>query len=80
MSARSVTDWLDPRLALAADLARRETPPERRAEGELSLGIDLGTSDVVSMLVDADARPVAVRLDWADVVRDGVVWDFFGAV
>jgi ethanolamine utilization protein EutJ len=32
------------------------------------------------MLVDADARPVAVRLDWADVVRDGVVWDFFGAV
>ena len=23
---------------------------------------------------------MAVRLDWADVVRDGVVWDFFGAV
>jgi ethanolamine utilization protein EutJ len=80
MSARSVTDWLDPRLALAAALAHRETPPERRVEGELSLGIDLGTSDVVSMLVDAAANPVAVCLDWADVVRDGVVWDFFGAV
>ncbi|MDR2787846.1 MAG: ethanolamine utilization protein EutJ, partial [Candidatus Accumulibacter sp.] len=79
MSARDVTDWLDPRLARAAALARRESAPEPRAEGHLSLGIDLGTSDIVSMLVDDDARPVAVCLDWADVVRDGVVWDFFGA-
>ncbi|MDR0577127.1 MAG: ethanolamine utilization protein EutJ [Candidatus Accumulibacter sp.] len=77
MSARSVADWLDPRLDLAAALANREARP---AAGGLSLGIDLGTSDVVSMLVDADARPVAVCLDWADVVRDGIVWDFFGAV
>lgn len=23
---------------------------------------------------------MAVCLDWADVVRDGIVWDFFGAV
>jgi ethanolamine utilization protein EutJ len=81
MNTRGVTDWLDPRLARAAALARRKTPPERySAGGNLSLGIDLGTSDVVSMLVDADAMPVAVCLDWADVVRDGVVWDFFGAV
>ncbi len=27
-----------------------------------------------------DGQPVAVCLDWADVVRDGIVWDFFGAV
>ncbi|MDR0378718.1 MAG: ethanolamine utilization protein EutJ [Candidatus Accumulibacter sp.] len=83
MNARSVTDWLDPRLARAAELARQEAPARREgaeSSSKLSLGIDLGTSDVVSMLVDADAMPVAVCLDWADVVRDGVVWDFFGAV
>ena len=39
-----------------------------------------GTCDVVSMVVDRDGQPVAVCLDWADVVRDGIVWDFFGAV
>ena len=42
--------------------------------------MDLGTCDVVSMVVDRDGLPVAVCLDWADVVRDGIVWDFFGAV
>lgn len=46
----------------------------------LSLGIDLGTSNVVCMVVDKDGWPQAVRLDSADVVRDGVVYDFFGAV
>lgn len=44
------------------------------------LGVDLGTCDVVSMVVDRNGQPVAVCLDWADVVRDGIVWDFFGAV
>ena len=32
------------------------------------------------MVVDSEGQPVAVCLDWADVVRDGIVWDFFGAV
>ncbi|ELM6453056.1 ethanolamine utilization protein EutJ [Escherichia coli] len=49
-------------------------------ESPLWLGVDLGTCDVVSMVVDRDGQPVAVCLDWADVVRDGIVWDFFGAV
>ncbi len=75
-----ITDWLDPRLASAARLAGQGKPSSRKPAGSLVLGIDLGTSDVVSMLVDGEARPVAARLDWADVVRDGIVWDFFGAV
>ncbi|MDR2789243.1 MAG: ethanolamine utilization protein EutJ, partial [Candidatus Accumulibacter sp.] len=29
---------------------------------------------------DAEQQPVAVCLEWADVVRDGVVYDFCGAV
>ncbi len=46
----------------------------------LRLGIDLGTSNIVSMVLNEDLTPVAVLMDSADVVRDGIVWDFFGAV
>ncbi|ENO90115.1 ethanolamine utilization protein EutJ [Thauera linaloolentis] len=82
---RSIDDWLEPRLARAAALAASGEMVADAANGAapgtgLHLGIDLGTSDVVSMVLDAQGNPVAVRLDWADVVRDGVVWDFFGAV
>ncbi len=69
--------WLTPRLQKAAALCN-QTPAA--SDTPLWLGVDLGTCDVVSMVVDGNAQPVAVCLDWADVVRDGIVWDFFGAV
>ena len=69
--------WLSPRLQKAAALCNQAPAA---SESPLWLGIDLGTCDVVSMVVDRDGQPVAVCLDWADVVRDGIVWDFFGAV
>ncbi|MFH7126181.1 ethanolamine utilization protein EutJ [Klebsiella pneumoniae] len=65
--------WLSPRLQKAAALCNRAPAA---SESPLWLGIDLGTCDVVSMVVDCDGQPVAVCLDWADVVRDGIVWDF----
>lgn len=74
-----VEHWVFPRLASAAYcLANPSSSVD--IVSPLTLGIDLGTSSVVSMVIDAEARPVAVRLTWADVVRDGVVWDFAGAV
>lgn len=48
--------------------------------GPLQVGIDLGTADVVLMVLDARGVPVAAFLEWAEVVRDGVVVDFIGAV
>ncbi|OWY40292.1 ethanolamine utilization protein EutJ [Xenophilus sp. AP218F] len=60
--------------ALHGGEARRDAAPGMR------LGIDLGTSDVVSVAIAPDGEPLALCLDWADVVRDGVVWNFFGAV
>jgi ethanolamine utilization protein EutJ len=48
--------------------------------GPLHVGIDLGTADVVVMVLDDADRPVAAFLEWAEVVRDGVVVDFIGAV
>ncbi|NLA29680.1 MAG: ethanolamine utilization protein EutJ [Propionibacterium sp.] len=47
--------------------------------GELRLGIDLGTANIVVSVVDAQNRPVAG--DWlhSSVVRDGIVVDWLGA-
>ncbi len=74
---RDMDQWLNPRLDQAAELLAGTDMP---VSGELRLGIDLGTSDVVSIVVDAEDQPVGVQLEWADVVRDGIVWDYFGAV
>ena len=74
---RDMDLWLNPRLDRAAELLAGAAT---QGSGELRLGVDLGTSDVVSMVVDADDRPIGVQLEWADVVRDGIVWDYFGAV
>ncbi len=43
-------------------------------------GIDLGTADIVLVVLDENGHPVASFLEWAEVVRDGVVYDFIGAV
>ena len=43
-------------------------------------GIDLGTADIVLIVTDENGRPLAAFLEWAEVVRDGVVLDYWGAV
>ncbi len=70
-------DWLNGCLQRAAAIANDMTPA--KTSGSLRLGIDLGTSDVVSMALDENNNPVGVCLEWADVVRDGVVLNFYGA-
>lgn len=79
-SSPSLPNWLEPNLARAAALMNDAAPATVAPSEPLYLGIDLGTSDVVTMAVDAQGTPVAVCLEWADVVRDGVVLAFFEAV
>jgi len=43
------------------------------------VGVDLGTASIVAMLVDERGHPHAAFLEWARVVRDGVVVDYHGA-
>jgi len=74
----AVPGWLAERLNSAAGIVN--DPTQVHAPGVVRLGIDLGTSNVISMALDTDNRPVAVCLEWADVVRDGVVLNFYGAV
>ncbi len=74
----AVPGWLTKSLNRAAAIVNDPKPV--KPTGKLRFGVDLGTSDVVSMVLDEDDSPVAVCLEWADVVRDGVVLNFYGAV
>ena len=46
----------------------------------LKVGVDLGTAYTVLLALDEHDRPLAGGYEFADVVRDGVVVDFAGAV
>ncbi len=72
-----VPGWLTKNLGKAAKIVNVEK--EVPTKGKLKLGIDLGTSDVVSIVLDENNLPVGACLKWADVVRDGVVLNFHGA-
>ena len=48
--------------------------------GAWQAGIDLGTADIVVTVVDEQGEPLAAFMEWAEVVRDGVVVDYIGAV
>lgn len=74
MSRRTLPDTM-----AALDAAMVTTPldaPPTTVKG----GVDLGTAYVVLVALDADDRPLAAAYETADVVRDGVVTDFVGAV
>lgn len=43
-------------------------------------GVDLGTACVVMAVLDEDRKPVAGAYRYADVVRDGMVVDYIGAI
>jgi len=43
-------------------------------------GVDLGTACVVIAVLDEDFKPVAGAYKYADVVRDGMVVDYIGAI
>lgn len=60
-----------------ADLVRSGEVAE--AEGELRLGIDLGTANIVVSVVDSLDTPIAGGWIHSSVVRDGVVVDWAGA-
>lgn len=55
-----------------------DTP--QRVDGTLYTGVDLGTAFVVLAVVDEEGIPVAGAYEFADVVRDGMVVDYIGAV
>jgi ethanolamine utilization protein EutJ len=65
--------------AFLAEAAQRLRQPAPMREG-LRFGVDLGTATIVLSALDGEGRPVYWDFVRAQVVRDGVVVDFHGAV
>ncbi len=63
--------------AAASALAR---PQRIDAATPIRVGVDLGTACTVIVVTDEQGRPLAAANQFADVVRDGIVWDFAGAM
>ena len=55
-------------------------PLKEPVEGPLRVGVDLGTAYTVLCVLDADGNPVIGEYQFAQVVRDGLVVDYIGAV
>jgi ethanolamine utilization protein EutJ len=48
--------------------------------GSVHVGVDLGTAYTVLLVLDENYQPIAGEYEFAQVVRDGLVVDFIGAV
>ena len=55
--------------------ALEQVPP-----GPLKVGVDLGTAYLVLVVLDPDGQPLAGEYQFAQVVRDGLVVDYLGAI
>ncbi|GAA1542257.1 ethanolamine utilization protein EutJ [Nocardioides humi] len=76
-----MTSTLSPNLARLLEVADRATTDAPvTVTGPLRVGVDLGTAYTVIFVVDESGLPVAGAYRFADVVRDGVVLDYAGAV
>ncbi|MGF1681846.1 ethanolamine utilization protein EutJ [Photobacterium minamisatsumaniensis] len=73
----SLLEHVNQHLLLIDELVNDESPVS--APDQWYVGIDLGTADIQTVVIDGRGLPVAAFLDWADVVRDGVVVDYVGA-
>jgi len=87
----STTDLLD-RIGIEDYLARADgvilhrddsqaaDPLHKSPDGALRVGVDLGTAYLVLVVLAEDGTPLAGEWQFAQVVRDGLVVDYIGAV
>lgn len=54
--------------------------PIRTSNSEYFTGVDLGTACIVLTVMDKAGKPVAGAYQYANVVRDGMVVDYIGAI
>ena len=54
--------------------------PVRRDANRFKCGLDLGTAYIVLVVLDEDDSPIACEMQFASVIRDGVVVDYFGTL
>jgi ethanolamine utilization protein EutJ len=64
----------------AVVMAEREANRPNHYRGPVHVGVDLGTANTVLIVLDDQRQPLAGSYRFAQVVRDGLVVDFVGAV
>ncbi|MBK1624060.1 ethanolamine utilization protein EutJ [Afifella marina] len=57
-----------------------KAPARQGYKGRVHVGVDLGTAYTVLVVLDEDGQPLAGRYQFAQIVRDGLVVDFIGAM
>ena len=77
MSEKLTFDYCD---QMVADFEKVIQNPITDKSSVYYTGVDLGTACVVIAVLDENTRPVAGAYRYADVVRDGMVVDYIGAV
>lgn len=60
-------------------LAQRAITHTGVASGTLRVGVDLGTAFIVLVVIDDTQMPIAVEMEYAQVLKDGLVVDYKGA-
>lgn len=65
---------------LVAEFEAVINKPKKNSTRTLYTGVDLGTACIVLAVMDENYQPVAGAYRYADVVRDGMVVDYIGAI
>ena len=76
---QAVNPHADSILKKTASLLKHPAPI-RGYKGKIHVGVDLGTAYTVLVVLDEDYKPLTGRYQFAQIVRDGVIVDFIGAI
>ena len=68
------------RVMSGSDPWRADPDRARTYRNTVHVGVDLGTAYTVLIVLDEDRQPIAGTYQFAQIVRDGLVVDFVGAV
>ncbi|WP_432663247.1 ethanolamine utilization protein EutJ [Wukongibacter baidiensis] len=66
------------RLISKVENGLKKTGEFKRTE-DLLVGVDLGTAYIVLVVLDKDLNPIATEMQFAQVLKDGLVVDYIGA-
>jgi ethanolamine utilization protein EutJ len=83
MISMGVRERVNPNLLTVLEKANRTFNRPLALEpylGKVHVGVDLGTAYTVMVVLDDQFQPLAGRYQFAQIVRDGLVVDFIGAI
>ncbi len=80
MDRSALNDYLGRASVLIHRLGDPPPDPLPVPEGELYVGVDLGTAYLTVVVLDENKQVLAGEFTYAEVARDGLVVDFIGAV